>query len=434
MISAQSMGTAKLSLRGCEESVLDSDHEAFLDTIRELWPAAKDFLKHLVGENSFTLNAEGVRKNADAIILQFASFDFSTLLLPSALSGAGEHLVLDSGGEGVPILLVSHLDTVYPPEEQAAGYPGWDDLNNRILGPGTYDIKGGTVVMWMLLRCLQQHRPDLFSRYRWILAWSADEERLCADFSSEILKLFSSGPLACLVFEGDNRRQTGHEIVCARSGLAQFRFCVHGRSTHSGNSHSKGANAIVRIAGIVREIAELTNYERFTTVNVGIIRGGLTTNRVPDYAEILFEVRYRDQSHFEETRLALEALQDIGEEDHSRCVVVLETVQEIPAWVEAPGSLALARFWQKAGQSCGHPVTLGMRSGLSDANFFSSHVPTLDGLGPRGGNAHSIVKDGDRLSITEFVDQESFLTKSLINTLAIIDLLESADGHGIPSY
>ncbi len=417
-----------------EGSALGIDRDIFLQTIQNDWPTAKAFLKNLVEDNSFTLNPEGVRKNSETIVRQFASFNFSTRVLPSTLHGAGEHLILDSGGGGIPVLLVSHLDTVYPPEEQAAGYPGWDDLNNRIQGPGTYDIKGGTVAMWLMLRCLRQHRPELFENYRWVLAWNAAEERLCADFSSGVLQHLSSEPLACLVFEGDNRRQDGHEVICGRSGLAHFRLCVHGRSAHSGNSHSTGVNAIVRISELVRQIAGLTNYERFTTVNVGLIRGGITTNRVPDYAEILFEVRYRDREHFEETRLALDALQVTWEADHSRCAVILETVHEIPAWVEAPGSLALARFWQSAGQSCGHPVTLGIRSGLSDANFFSSHVQTLDGLGPRGGNAHSVVKNGERLRITEFVDQESFLTKSLINTIALVDLLASANGDGMPAY
>lgn len=420
-------------LREDGDSALGLDQEAFLETIREDWPEAKAFLKDLVEENSFTLNPDGVRKNSETIIRQFASFNFSTRVLPSTLDGAGEHLILDSGGEGVPVLLVSHLDTVYPPEEQAAAYLGWDDLNDRIEGPGTYDIKGGTVAMWLMLRCLHQHRPDLFARHRWILAWNAAEERLCEDFSSAVLALLPSEPLACLVFEGDNRSQDGHEVLCGRSGIARFRLCVHGKSAHSGNSHSAGVNAIVRIAELVGRIAGLTDYERFTTVNVGVIRGGLTTNRVPDRAEILFEVRYRDRAHFEEIQSTLHALQHVGSTDHPGASVVLETLQEIPAWVESPGTLALARFWQDAGQICGHPVTLGIRSGLSDANFFSPHVRTLDGLGPRGGNSHSVVNEGGRPRITEFVDQNSFLTKSLINALGLANLLASPKGDGRPT-
>ncbi|MEI6337240.1 MAG: M20/M25/M40 family metallo-hydrolase [Verrucomicrobiota bacterium] len=408
---------------------LDAGTAQTAEFIRTLWPDAKEFLKDLVGENSHTLNPEGICKNARRIIQQFASMEFSQSCVSSKTEGYGKHLILDSGGEGPPIFLISHLDTVYPPEEQTAGYAGWDDSHNRIVGPGTYDIKGGTVAMWLLIQCLSRLHPHLFPRFRWILAWNAAEERLCADFSAAVMDLVDYEPLACLVFEGDNRRQEGLEIVVARSGLARYRLSVQGRSTHSGNGHAQGVNAIVRVADLVLEVSALTDYSRNTTVNVGVIRGGVATNRVPDFAEALFEVRYRDRTHYEEVKAKLLALCDSGNLNEgvagSRCEVSMELLEEIPSWPEEQRNIELAEIWSRAGKSCGHPVAVGCRSGLSDANFFASRFRTLDGLGPRGGNAHSAVKDGPSVRITEFVDQDSFLSKTLVNTLAILELLGS---------
>lgn len=402
--------------------------ERLAAVIRDIWPQACALLRELVEENSYTLNAEGVRENARRIVARFAPFKFRPLLIPSRRPGTAEHLFLDSGGTGPTILLISHLDTVYPPEEQQAGFSGWDDTQNRVPGPGTYDIKGGTVAIWMLLRCLMEENPEIFSQHRWILGWNACEELLSADFSEAAREIAGNDTLACMVFEGDNRRQEGMEIITARSGLAHFRIRVKGRSSHSGSGHASGINAIVRLAEIVGQVSRITDYGRHTTVNVGVIRGGVTTNRVPDFAEAMLEVRYRDPSHFEEVKAAIKGFADAGggidAPEGARAEVVIEAQGEIPFWPEANSSLNLAEFWIRAGKQCGHPVSVGRRSGLSDANFFASHFPTLDGLGPRGGNAHTVVPDGSSVRITEFVDLASLKTKTLVNATAVLELTQ----------
>jgi len=395
--------------------------------IQDIWPQACSLLRELVEENSYTLNAEGVRENARRIVAHFAPFGFRPHLIPSRLPGTAEHLFLDSGGSGPAILLISHLDTVYLPEEQQAGFSGWDDTPNRVSGPGTYDIKGGTVAIWMLVKCLMEEDPESFSRHRWILGWNASEEMLVPDFSEVAREIAGNDLLACLVFEGDNRRQEGLEIITARSGLARFQIRVKGRSSHSGNSHASGINAIVRLAEIVGQVSALTDYGRHTTVNVGVISGGVTTNRVPDFAEAMLEVRYRDSSHFAEVKTTITGFRDDGggvdTPGGARAEVIIEISDEIPFWPEAAASRELTGLWIRAGKHCGHPVSVGRRSGLSDANYFASHYPTLDGLGPRGGNAHTIVPDGSSVRITEFIDLASLKTKTLVNATAVLELI-----------
>ena len=407
-----------------------SDAPDILHYANTIWPRAVAFLKEIVEINSYTLHATGVRENAKRISHQFASFGFQEHTIPSSLADSGDHLILDSGGEGKSILLISHLDTVYPPSEQLLGYSVWDETKSRIVGPGTYDIKGGTIAIWLLMESLRQFEPELFASFRWIVAWNAAEERLNKDFSGIVKEMLSTPPVACLVFEGDNQRSEGFEIITSRSGMAIYQISVRGRSTHSGNGHAHGVNAILKLSELVCDVASLTNYTRNTTLNVGVITGGDSTNRVPDFAEARLEVRYRDPTHYAEVKAALMALCDAGDLEAllpgSRCEVVVKLLAEIPLWPDEEGGSELAKFWLAAGEFCGQKLTASCRSGLSDANYFASTMRTLDGLGPRGGNPHSVIKTPTTVKITEFVDQSSFAVKNQINTLAVIELMKTA--------
>jgi len=397
---------------------------ATLALAQSLWPEAKAFLKDLVEENSYTLFPEGVRRNAERIRRQFDFLNFSAVSKPGELEGSGEHLILDSGGGGPVLVLVSHLDVVYTPEEQEAGYSGWHEEAGHIVGPGTYDIKGGTVAMWMLMRCLAQLAPEQFASFRWILAWNAAEEQLVPDFSRWVINYVGEEAGACLVFEPDNAREN-FEIVTSRKGRAVYRLQVRGRGTHSGNSHAEGANAIVRLSELICAVSKLTNYQRGTTVNVGVTRGGMAINRVPDFAEADFEIRYRDGSHFQEIQSVLEGWQASGgsaSDLGNICEVQFEVLNEIPAW-SAGSEAELAACWPRAGEASGVQVTVGTRGGLSDGNFFSAWTPTVDGLGPRGGNAHSILRDGETIHINEYVEEDSFVPKTCLNVAALREFM-----------
>lgn len=390
----------------------------------KIWPEAKTFLKDLVEENSYSFHPEGLRRNAERIQRQFAFLNFTAVTHPAKLEGGGEHLILDSGGDGPVVILVSHLDVVYTPEEQEAGYSGWQEEAERIVGPGTCDIKGGTVAMWMMLRCLAELEPERFAAFRWILAWNAAEEQLVDDFSQWVKDYLGGEARACMVFELDNAVK-GFEILTSRKGRAVYRLQVRGRGAHSGNDHAEGANAIVKLSEMICAVSQLTDYHRGTTVNVGISRGGLAINRVPDFAEADFEIRYRDAGHFEEIQSVLAGWQASGGARNGHgdgCEVEFELCHQIPAWMP-PSEPGLEVFWQSAGQALGITVTTGSRGGLSDGNFFSEWTQTVDGLGPHGGNAHSILRNGDTIQITEFAEEASFVPKTCLNVAALREFM-----------
>jgi len=401
-----------------------------LAQLRQDWPAAQKLLERLVRLNSHTCNPAGIEANVQAITEEFAPMGFSPRRIPSSNPECSPHLVLDNHASGPVVLMVSHLDTVYTAAEQEAGFHRFDTPDGFLTGPGTNDIKGGTVMMWMLMRAWAAALiPDLPS-VRWILAWNASEEKLTPDFAESVIGIVPSSTLACLVFEADNRKFSGHEVLASRKGMARWKIDVRGRGAHSGNSHAEGMNAIVRLAEIVASIQSHTDYSKGLTVNVGTIEGGVSTNRVPESASAAFEVRYQNPADYESVHSLLLEWNDGGRFDgpleSRRCEVVMKSLIEIKSWPGGAGTDHLLDVWRKAAESCDLKLTAGTRGGLGDANYLGQHYPTLDGLGPRGGNAHTVERTADGFSITEYVEPDSFLTKGLINFFALCYLVSDS--------
>lgn len=398
-----------------------------LKILESIQPETTRFLRELVDLNSFTGNPAGVRANAYRIVRQFAPFGFTPAFVQCEMPGTGEHLFLESAGAGPTILLVSHLDTVFPAEEQETAYAGWKEEGPIAIGPGTVDIKGGTAMMWMTLRAFFELDPELFGRVHWVLAFNAAEECLNHHFAEVCVPRIAGREAYGFVFESDNKSDAGMEILSHRNGQVKCHLSVRGRGAHSAGVGCKnGINAITQLASIIGRISALTDHDKFITANVGIIRGGQSTNRVPDLAEAWFEVRFQDSAHYDAIKEFLLRLNGPGEiaavSDGVRSEVTLTIEEEIAPWLPTEESLRLAGYWTQAAAQCGHTLTVSRRGGLSDANFLGSHLPMLDGLGPRGGNAHGIARTAEGSRITEFVDLGSFVPKALVNTLALMDL------------
>ena len=112
--------------------------------------------------------------------------------------------------------MISHLDTVFPPEEEVRNDFHWQREGDRIYGPGTNDIKGGTIVMWLMLAALQALAPALFEDVTWRLIWNSSEETLSHDFGEVCRSRFDRDTLAALVFESEGRFGDEQLLVVAR--------------------------------------------------------------------------------------------------------------------------------------------------------------------------------------------------------------------------
>lgn len=392
-----------------------------------------DLLRHMVSINSFTLNYSGVNKLGNETADRFATLDFSAELVQSTDYRYGRHLVLTRRGASPArtIGLISHLDTVYPAIEEDNNDFHWRIEGDRIYGPGTVDIKGGTVMIYMVLDGLRHFHPEVFEGISWQVLLNAAEEVLAPDFGQLCRERLGSGALAALVFEGGDVAEGRYKLVTARKGMARYRINVAGRGSHAGAFHQKGANAIVQLADVIREIAGFTDYERALTFNVGTIMGGTVMNRVPHQASASVEMRAFDPEVFEAGVAQMMALNDFcsvrSPEDGYPCQVSVELEGRWSPWPANEATNGLVAVWNDAATELGlAAVSHQARGGLSDGNWLWDCLPTLDGLGPQGDNAHSSERSVDGSKDQEYVLASSFVPKAMLNIAAIVKLYESA--------
>ena len=394
-------------------------------------PAALELLRQMVGINSFTGNRGGVNRLGRFTAESFAPLGFAAEFMPSTNPGYGDHLVLTRPGRGPKsIAMISHLDTVFPPEEEVRNNFRWQPEGDLIYGPGTHDIKGGTAMMWLVLLALRERAPAVFDAITWKLFWNSSEEVISKDFGDVCRARFDAGTLAALVFESEGRLGVERLMVIARKGRVTWRVTVTGRGAHAGSKHRHGANAAVQLGLTLQRIAALTDYSRELTFNVGTIAGGGVLNRVPHEAVAEGEMRAFTPEACAAGKAALLALAGPGEvravADRFACDVRVEILSESRPWPRNPATDRLAALWQQAGVELGIPVNIEQRGGLSDGNQIWDAVPTLDGLGPWGDNDHCSERSADGSKVPEFVEISSFVPKAALNTAAILKLAEQS--------
>jgi glutamate carboxypeptidase len=401
------------------------------DSVREFLqqqlPAALELLRQMVAINSFTGNPEGVNRLSRLTADCFAPLGFTPEFVPSTNPAWGNHLVMTRRGRAnKSIALVSHLDTVFPPEEEQRNKFHWQPEGDRIFGPGTHDIKGGTAMIWLVLSALRAHAPAVFEDITWKLILNSSEECFSPDFGDVCRRHFTPGTLAALVFESEGRVGKASRLVVARKGRGTFRVTVSGRGSHAGGRHEQGANAIVQMAKTISRISALTDYSRQLTVNVATVCGGTVLNRTPHEAVAEGEFRAFTPEVFKHCRAGLLALAGRGEvrspADGYACEVKVEFPTECRPWPRNPNTDRLFGIWKQTADELGIPTDSEERGGLSDGNLIWDATPTLDGLGPWGDNDHCSERSADGSKLPEFVEVSSFVPKALLNVAAILKL------------
>lgn len=402
--------------------------------LRRREPRYFELLKRMVDINSFTANKEGIASVARLTAEAFAELGFESESVPSEEPEYGDHLVMTRKarrGDSPPkIGFVSHLDTVFPAEEEERNNFAWREDGDKIYGPGTVDIKGGTVVIYMMMEALQAEAPEIYDSVTWVVLLNSAEERMAVDFGPLCHQhLDVETTKACLVFEGGYMKGEGEEswVVVGRKGMACFRVEVEGRASHSGTAHPWGANAVVQMADVIRRIDSWTDYDRELTFNVGVVHGGTVTNRVPHEAVAQIEMRTYKSEVFDDAMAKMLSLRDYSTrrsvEGDFPCAVGCEVTMERSPWPRNPGTDGLLEVWRQAAADLGMKVTPEVRGGLSDGNVVWEGLPTLDGLGPSGSNAHCSEQAEDGSKEQEYATRSSFVPKALINLGAILRLV-----------
>lgn len=275
-----------------------------------------------------------------------------------------------------PILLLCHMDTVFP-VGTIDTFP-YREGDGKIFGPGTLDMKAGIVIALAAMEEAQQSglkRPVM-------LLCTSDEETGSHTSREHIERLAQESALV-LVLEGG---LVDGSLKIRRKGVGEFRVRTKGRAAHSGGDHEKGRNAIEEMAHQVIAIQKLTDYAKQTTLNVGVIRGGTVSNVVPEEAVIQVDVRVMQPGEWE--RLASEMNQLLPVLDGTS-IDISGGLNRPPM----PFDETMKATFEKArsiASGIGMDLKAGGTGGASDANFVAPlGIPVLDGLGAVGEGYHS---------------------------------------------
>ncbi|MEZ0395616.1 MAG: M20 family metallopeptidase [Anaerolineales bacterium] len=276
-----------------------------------------------------------------------------------------------------PILLLSHMDTVFP-LGTLEKMPFFEQ-GGKIYGPGVSDMKGGIVVALTALAALNAAgglpRP--------VTALFTPDEEVGSRVSRPLIEDLARQAALVLVLEPG---LPDGSLKTWRKGVGEFSLRVRGRAAHAGGDHEKGRNAIEEMAHQVLAIQRLTDYSRGTTLNVGLIRGGTASNVVPDEAVAEVDLRVMQPGEAERITAALHALRPILD----------GTRLEVSGGLNRPPMPCddqMKNTFEKVksiAAGLGLDLRAGGTGGGSDANFVAAlGIPVLDGLGPAGEGYHS---------------------------------------------
>jgi glutamate carboxypeptidase len=289
----------------------------------------------------------------------------------------GNHLKFTFGSGDEQILILGHFDTVWEQGKLSYRVEG-----NKGYGPGIFDMKGGIIQAFWALITLQQLGIRLSKKVVFLL--TTDEE-IGSNTSRRLIEQEAQKSKVVLVIE-PSVGLTG-ELKTARKGIGMYYLKVKGLSSHAGNHHESGINAIEELAHQIIRLQQLTNYTLGTTLNVGCVKGGSRGNIVPDYAEAEIDLRFSSQIEAEKNDAFIRNLQPVLK---GASIQVTGGINRPPFEKTAE----VQRLATKAQQIAGnlgyllHDVAVG---GGSDGNYTAAlGIPTLDGLGAVGDGPHAL--------------------------------------------
>ncbi|MFL5749936.1 MAG: M20 family metallopeptidase [Chloroflexota bacterium] len=307
-----------------------------------------------------------------------------------------------AGGGARRVLLIGHMDTVFDPGTAAARPFRIED--GRAYGPGVTDMKSGLLAGLYALKALVARGPLPFERLTFV---ANPDEEIGSPSSTPHIREIAAEADACFVLEC--ARANG-DIVSSRKGILDARITVNGRAAHAGVEPEKGRNAILAAADFVQRLHALNGRWDGVTVNVGVIAGGTRPNVVPERCQLEVDVRA------------------VRREDLEAAEAGIRSLLATPSVLDVTAELAeMARWWpmeklERSARLVDHAVAVASRlgfevkdtstGGASDANSTAGMgIPSLDGLGPIGGNDHS---PAEYLDVASVVPRTTLLAGLLL--------------------
>jgi glutamate carboxypeptidase len=353
--------------------------QALARALTDRLPAFLEDLRLLSGIDCGTANKDGVDRVGAWVQDRCRANGWAVRVHPQHEAGDLVEATISGAGVG-RLLLLAHMDTVYP-DGVAAARPMRVE-GDWILGPGTADMKAGLLAGIYALEtlCALDRRP--FGEV--VLLFTSDEETGSA-VSRSFIEDAAHRCDAGLVLEA--ARASG-AIVAARKGVHEYMLTIQGRAAHAGVEPEKGRNALLEMAHQIVALQALNGQIPDVTVNAGVAHGGTKVNVVPESATLEVEARAFDAeglAAIDELIRAIAAAPVVPDTS-----VALTMRQGFPPMPRTAATERLAALARDIAAALGFDLEAVSTGGASDASLVAGvGVPVLDGLGPIGGDDHS---------------------------------------------
>ncbi|TCK70870.1 M20 family metallopeptidase [Acidipila rosea] len=277
-----------------------------------------------------------------------------------------------------PLLLLGHLDTVWP--MGTLGVMPFRITEERVAGPGVLDMKAGVAMAIVALQILTE--KQMLDR-QVILLLSCDEETGSRD-SRAMIERIASACSAVFVLEPAQGLSGAYKT--ARKGVGSYTVRVEGIAAHSGVDFEKGHSAVLELARQIPILSEFTELDRGITVNAGTVSGGTRSNVIAAEAEAEVDVRIARKADAARIDRRFRSLRAVDK----ACKLTVSGGINRPPMERTRATAALFRHATTLAAGLGFTLEEASTGGGSDGNFTSAlGVPTLDGMGAVGEAAHA---------------------------------------------
>ncbi len=334
-----------------------------------------ELLARMVNIDSGTGDTEGINQISELVRPRLKELGFS--YEPVTAEDGSIHFHARRG-LGKKVLLLAHLDTVFPKGTTAVRK--FYTEGDLAFGPGVSDCKSGVTT---IIGALEELKHGEWPNLEINCLFNSDEE-ISSPGSRKIIEGLAKDATAVLVVEPAELEN----ITVARKGIGRFDLKVFGKAAHSGSNYLDGCNAVLELAHKVIAIQNLSQIEKGITLNVGTITGGTRPNIVPDFAMAEIDLRIIKP---EQAGPIIAELKKITTD----CITPGTSARLTGGITRPPmppndANLKLYQSIRAVGRSIGVELGSIESGGGSDANFAGAlGVPTIDGVGPIGGGHHS---------------------------------------------
>jgi len=382
------------------------DAQTLRDRTEVRYPEFLWMLEAMVNIDCGSYSPEGVNRIADLCERRFLDHGWAVERRPHEGAPRLGDLVIGTlhGAGGPNVLLVGHMDTVFD-DGTAAERPFRID-GDLARGPGVSDMKAGLLAGFFATHILQDVGFDAFGTITYVC--NPDEE-IGSPYSGPVIRSLAPAHDAALVLEG--ARANG-DIVSSRKGITDFTITVEGKAAHAGVEPDKGRNAILQAAHTILALERLNGRWPGVTSNVGVVRGGTRSNVVAERCELHVDLRSPELATLEEAEAEVRricadpSVPDVG--------IALDAHGWHRPMEKGEGAKRLVDIAVGAASELGFELRDAATGGASDANTTSSAgTPTIDGLGPVGGDDHG---PAEWVDLTTIVPRTALLA-SIISRL-----------------